>query len=166
MDTWEMNLLKMTAQGVILAGSNYMTRQDDLKLILLERSEEDKRARRRRRMEMAIFLTEKEQLTFSKTDSIMAVRRKNMCEIQEAKSSNIEELYEMVRPISKGFASALRNYFCAPSDKELYYRVKAYSMRLAHEEKLKILECVLELAKLNQLSDERFKLLMLLLNDL
>lgn len=86
MDTWEMNLLKMTAQGVILAGSNYMTRQDDLKLILLERSEEDKRARRRRRMEMAIFLTEKEQLTFSKTESIMAVRRKNMCEIQEAKA--------------------------------------------------------------------------------
>lgn len=75
MDAWKMALLQLTAKGVILAGSNYMTHQDNLKLLLLERSEEDKREQNRRLMEIAIFLTEKGQLTFSKTESIMMVRR-------------------------------------------------------------------------------------------
>ena len=75
MDTWKMVLLQMTAQGVILASSNYMTHQDNLKLLLLERGEEDKRERNRMLMEIAIFLAEKGQLTFSKTESIMMVRR-------------------------------------------------------------------------------------------
>lgn len=84
-----------------------------------------------------------------------------MQEIREINCRNMEDFYEIVAPMSKGLASTLRNFFCAPSDKELYYRVKVYAMGLRHEEKMKIMECVLELAKLEQLSDERFKLLMI-----
>lgn len=84
-----------------------------------------------------------------------------MYEVQETKCSSMEDFYEIVRPMSKGLASALKNFFCAPSDKELYCRIKVYSMGLEHAERMKIMECVLELAKLNQLSDERFRLLMI-----
>lgn len=75
MDAWKMTLLQMTAQGVILAGSNYITHKDNRKLLLLERSEEDKREQNRMLMEIAILLAEKGQLTFSKTESILMVRR-------------------------------------------------------------------------------------------
>lgn len=84
-----------------------------------------------------------------------------MYEVQDTKCNNMEDFYEIVRPMSKGLASALKNFFCAPSDKELYCRIKVYSMGLKHEERMKIMDCVLELAKLNQLSDERFRLLMI-----
>lgn len=89
-----------------------------------------------------------------------------MYELQYTKCNDMEDFYEVVRQMSKGLASALKNFFCAPSDKELYCRIKMYSMGLKHEERIRIMDCVLQLAKLNQLSDERFRLLMIVFSRL
>lgn len=71
MEAWEMALFQMTTQGMILAWENYIIHQDTLRLLLWERSYEDRKEQERMLMEMAIFLAEKGQLNFSKTESIM-----------------------------------------------------------------------------------------------
>lgn len=82
-------------------------------------------------------------------------------ELRETRVNNDSEFYEIVKPISTGLASTLKNFLCGPSDREIYVRIKMYAMQLSHTQKMKILECVIELAKLNQLSDEKFRLLMI-----
>lgn len=76
-------------------------------------------------------------------------------------NGEVNEICEVVKPFSVGLASALKNFLCGPSDKEIQFYIMKEAMKLKRDIKMEILKCIVELAKLDQLSDEKFRLLMI-----
>lgn len=74
--------------------------------------------------------------------------------------NEVEEIYEVVKPYASSLTSALKNFCCASNDKHMFAVLKMEAMRLRHEERMKILELVRELASENKLTDDMFELLM------
>ena len=75
--------------------------------------------------------------------------------------SREDEIYEVMRPISTGLAATVKNFFNGPSSMEVYLQLKREILHLRYDMRIQLLQCVIELAKLNQLSDEKFRLLMI-----
>ena len=74
--------------------------------------------------------------------------------------NEVEEIYEVIKPYSSSLTSALKNFYCASNDKRMSAVLKMEAMKLRHEERMKILELVRELASENKLTDEMFGVLM------
>lgn len=83
--------------------------------------------------------------------------------MNELKKDNedLTEICEVVKPFSVGLASALKNFLRGPSDREIQFYIMKEAIALKRDTKLEIMKCIVELAKLNQLSDEKFRLLMI-----
>lgn len=78
---------------------------------------------------------------------------------------DMEKVYGIIEPISYGLSGALKKLLNAPGNRELLYKAKMQTEALQHNEKMRILQLVLELAEINQLSDERFRLLMIVFSN-
>lgn len=83
-----------------------------------------------------------------------------MNEIVERVENNAGQVYDIVMPYSSSLANAIKNLFFAPSDKEVFLTVRTEAMKVRHEERMKLLDTAVELAKLDRLSENMFQLLM------
>ncbi len=72
----------------------------------------------------------------------------------------MEKLYGAIIPISYGLSGVLKKLLSAPNNRELLYQAKMQVEMMRHSEKMEILRLVSNLAEKDQLSDERFRLLM------
>lgn len=76
-------------------------------------------------------------------------------------TDNMDDFCNHIAPISFTLATSLKNFFSGRSTNELLASIKMKSMQLKAEERNQLIRLTLELAKLEQLSDERFRLLMI-----
>ena len=72
-----------------------------------------------------------------------------------------EELCEVIWPISTGLVSAIKDFFRGPTEKEYLYKIKVEMGKIRLMERCKILDTAVELAKLDKLSEDMFRLLMI-----
>lgn len=82
-----------------------------------------------------------------------------MNEIQKYQSGP-DDLCEVIVPLSTGVAGAVKDFFRGPSNRQMLFRTKVMDMQYSHEERLKLLDTAVELAKLDHLSDDEFRILM------
>lgn len=75
--------------------------------------------------------------------------------------NEVEEIYEVIKPYASSLTSTFKNFFCSSNDKRMFAVLKMEAMKLRHEERMKILELVRELADKDKLTEDMFKLLMI-----
>jgi hypothetical protein len=71
-----------------------------------------------------------------------------------------KELYEVIAPYSRNLATTVIDWLRTPNDRKMYAAIQREAKQMGHIERMKILEIVDKSMKYNNLSDERFNLLM------
>lgn len=75
--------------------------------------------------------------------------------------NGLEEICEVVKPYSSSVIPALKDCFSNSQDRRLRAILKMEAMKMRHEERMKILELIRELAEEEKLTGEMFGLLMI-----
>ena len=72
-----------------------------------------------------------------------------------------DDVYAMLAPFSGSMAAAVKNFLQGPSTMEAYITLRREVLLTRKELRFEILRTAVELAKVECLSDEKFRLLML-----